>query len=166
MSLNQSYTGTLNQSKVEIPLLGGTGTSELDAAATEFATLCGADQLLNNVEHDHNGIITKAGIIKNLYVELENAPLGMAAPTLFELFGAAMPSGAVYQFAGPSFSSQDDLLLTTSSGGSGATPQVSTVYHVPPGQLKLKSGNRFQARAQMIEDDVGTIFAIIGIGYI
>lgn len=97
-------------------------------------------------------------------MKLIAGPLG--APTLFELFGAALPSGAVYEFAGPTFSSQDDLLLTTSSGGSGATPQVSTAYHIPPGKLALKAGNKFQAQAQMLEDDVGTVFAIIGIGYL
>lgn len=100
----------------------------------------------------------------NAGMKLIAGPVG--APTLFELFGAALPSGAVYEFAGPSFSSQDDLLLTTSSGGSGAVPLVSTKYHIPPGKLRLKAGNKFQAQAQELEDDVGTLFAIIGIGYL
>lgn len=87
----------------------------------------------------------------------------LAAPTLFEIFGDAIPE--VQQFAGPSFASQDDLLQTTSSGGPGPGSLPNTIYYIPPDKMPLKSGN-FQAQAQMIEDDVGDVFAIIGIGYI
>lgn len=91
-------------------------------------------------------------------------PLG--APTLFELFGAALPKGGGYQFQGPGFATQDDLLATTSSGGAGSGHSNSVAYHIPLGKCSLTPGNTFQAQATMIEDDVGTIMAIIGIGYL
>ena len=92
------------------------------------------------------------------------APLG--AVTLFELFGAALPSGGLFEFCGHAHAQQDDTGAAAAVGGAGSVQTNSIVYTVPPGKLMLKSGNKFQAQATMIEDDVGTLYAIMGIGYL
>jgi len=92
------------------------------------------------------------------------APLG--APTLFEIFGAALPSGGLFEFCGHAYAQQDDTGAAAAVGGAGSVQTNSVVYTVPRGKLPLKSGNKFQAQAEMIEDDVGTIYAIMGIGYL
>jgi len=92
------------------------------------------------------------------------APLG--APTLFELFGAALPSGGLFEFCGHAFAEQDDTGAAAAVGGAGSVQTNSVCYTIPRGKLPLKAGNKFQCQATMIEDDVGTLYAIMGIGYL
>lgn len=95
----------------------------------------------------------------NAGVKVVAGPLATVA--VYELFGPAIPTGSVHEMVGPGISVQDDATISPTSN-----QVTSEVYQVPPGKLVLTSGNRFQARCQGIEDDVGTIFAIMGIGYI
>lgn len=88
----------------------------------------------------------------------------LASVAEFEIYGGGIPKGGDYQFIGHGFATQDDIGQTTAGTDSGQT--VSEVYQIPPGKFILSSGAKFQAQAQMIEDDVGTIYAIIGIGYL
>jgi len=73
------------------------------------------------------------------------------------LSGPALKDGGNYKFIGPSGGSQDDITI------SGASVIQSLTRHVC--SIDTKIGNKLRAQAQMIEDDAGTAYAIVGLGY-
>jgi len=78
------------------------------------------------------------------------------APTL-HLSGPALKAGGNYKFVGPTGGSQDDITI------SGAAVIQSLTKHET--DIDVKIGNKLRAQAQMIEDDAGTAYAIVGLGY-
>ena len=78
-------------------------------------------------------------------------------PTL-HLSGPAFKVGGNYRFLGPSGGSQDDIAI------SGDMVITDLVKHV--GDIDVHAGNKLRAQAQMIEDDAGTGYAIVGLGYV
>jgi len=79
------------------------------------------------------------------------------APAL-HLSGPALKDGGNYRFVGPSGGTQDDIAI---SGD--CVIETLTKYDAP---IDLKRGNKLRAQAQMIEDDAGTGYAIVGIGFL
>lgn len=84
----------------------------------------------------------------------------LAAPTVVQLFGGGLDLFN-NDFNGHAYATQDDI-ETVAKGGAGSVQTVS-IQHMTPG---LKVTGKFQAQGIMLEDDVGTIFQIIGIGYV
>lgn len=86
---------------------------------------------------------------------------GVAGPLRFapalHLSGAGFVRSGLYKFLGPSGGVQDDLAI---SGDSVITDLMRFVCR----DLPIKKG-RIRAQAQMIEDDPGTGYAIVGLGY-
>jgi len=82
-------------------------------------------------------------------------PLRMV-PAL-HLSGPAFQTGGNYKFIGPSGGSQDDIAV------SGAmTIQQLTQYEC---DISMNKGNKLRAQAQMVEDDAGTAYAVVGLGF-
>jgi len=74
------------------------------------------------------------------------------------LSGAGLKEGGNYKFIGPSGGSQDDITI------SGA----SVIQQLTPFEcdIAVKKGNKLRAQAQMLEDDAGTAYAIVGLGFV
>jgi hypothetical protein len=79
------------------------------------------------------------------------------APVL-HLSGPALKVGGNYRFLGPSGGVQDDIAIS----GDMVIQQL-TKYDAP---IDVNKGNKLRAQAQMLEDDAGTAYAIVGIGYL
>ncbi len=79
------------------------------------------------------------------------------APVL-HLSGPAFKVGGNYRFVGPSGGLQDDLAISGDM-----VIQNLSMFDAP---IDVKKGNKLRAQAQMIEDDAGTAYAIVGIGYV
>lgn len=90
-------------------------------------------------------------------------PLGTVVQ--YSLYGPAMPTGGEYQFIGCAYATQDDTGAAAAVGGGGSVQSNNIVYTIPRGNMTLAPGT-FQCQAQMLEDDIGDVFAIITIGYI
>lgn len=79
------------------------------------------------------------------------------APVL-HLSGPALKTGGNYRFPGPSGGSQDDIAIS----GDMVIERLTKFEDV---DIALKTGNKLRAQAQMLEDDAGTGYAIVGLGY-
>jgi hypothetical protein len=84
----------------------------------------------------------------------------IASPVHAQLYGAALISGGNYNFGGHVLYAQDD---NTASGDSEV--YTSVIYKCGHA-FRVKEGTNFDIQAQMIEDDIGTLFPIVTIGYI
>lgn len=73
------------------------------------------------------------------------------------LSGAALKEGGNYKFLGPAGGSQDDIAI------SGSMVIETLTKHEC--DIAVKKGNKLRAQAQLIEDDPGTGYAIVGLGY-
>jgi hypothetical protein len=82
----------------------------------------------------------------------------LACTTGYHLTGAGLRVAGNYKFIGLGYNSQDDIATLGHSGGN-----VPMRYRT---NIAVKRGSTIRCQAQMIEDDVGTVFAIIGLGYI
>lgn len=77
---------------------------------------------------------------------------------VLHLSGPAFKVGGNYKFIGPAGGSQDDI---AASGALTITDLQKNVC-----AIDIKKGNKLRAQAQMIEDDAGTGYAIVGLGYV
>ncbi|GAF97455.1 unnamed protein product, partial [marine sediment metagenome] len=75
-----------------------------------------------------------------------------------QLRGAGLKWAGNYEFDGHSYSGQDDMDL------SGDMCHMVTVPHAT--SIETKPGNLFRCWGEMIEDDVGTLFSGVGLGYV
>lgn len=98
-----------------------------------------------------------AEIFLNNGVKAVAGPLGTVIET--EFLGDAVLNSGDYQFQSHGISTSDDIAV----GGS-ATLNTGIRYSTGPRGITLKSGT-LGFQAQEIEDDVGTIMTIIGVGF-
>jgi hypothetical protein len=175
---------------VNIPVVPG---GEIDADAYIFGEDCGSVRVgcwlvydgpvvgrisdMDTREHDLTDantevrLVNRNGVAENSFrttgrtigeVHVNGGIKAVAGPlaclTNVQLRGAGFEFAGNYDFAGHSYSTQDDIAV------SGDSCHTTTVKHET--MIKTKPGNLFDAYGTMIEDDVGTIHCIVGIGYL
>lgn len=128
---------------------------EADLAAAN--TLVNLNTRAGKTERDFN--ISKNKIAEVHFgsgLKVVAGPLRMA-PAL-HLSGPALVQGGNYKFLGPWGGVQDDPTI------SGASVIEALTKHEC--DIQVKKGNKLRAQAQLIEDDPGTGYAIVGLGYV
>lgn len=82
----------------------------------------------------------------------------LAAISDFHVYGAGLVSAGNYRFTGHAYGSSEDI-----ASGGGSSVATNSVRYIT--NIALKAGNLIDVEAMMIEDDVGTIFAICALCY-
>jgi len=124
---------------------------------TAANTLVALNTKLGATEGDFKVAYSKIGeIFFGAGLKPVAGPLRMC-PTL-HLEGNALVRAGNYKWLGPSGGQQDDIAV------SGASIITDLEKYIT--DIDVKIGNTLRAKAQMIEDDAGTAYAIVGLGYV
>jgi len=127
--------------------------SDLTAANTEVQLTVRGGATVNDFKTSGRPIVE---VHLNGGLKPVAGPLGSVVA--YQLRGAALVHAGNYMYVGHGYTVQDD---PTISGATSIQPSVRKVVSSIP----LKGGNLLNCYAQMLNDDVGTVFAVCGLGF-